>query len=356
MIHKGIFNSFSFYFLFKGLIYLLPSVFSIVLPLSILVAVLLSLGQLSESGEIVALRAGGYSFFEIFSYLWTFSVVLSILLFFNNNWLAPRWFKKSNDYVLSMANKIARIDIKPKTFQKISDWEIYSHKVNSDSKELEQVRLFRRISDTGQSSWILRINAKKGRYQILKETGIEIELEDGQFYQANLDKPDKFLFGEFLGYKTVIAFFPPGDCVERLSPKEISTTKIMRHLRSKTISVRCSRLEGCDNARVMSQLGNRTFDADYAKKFKIEVLFRMATVISPFIFFLIASPLGIVFGKQTKTINFAISLLIVFFYYGLTFVSIVLSKKFEFFLPWLIYVPDILSISAGAYMWHKRLK
>lgn len=355
MIHKGIFNSFSFYFLFKSLIYLLPSVFSIVLPLSVLVSVLLSLRQLSESGEIVALRAGGYSFFEIFSYLCIFSVLLSILLFFINNWLAPRGLKKSNDYVFSMANKIISVDIKPKTFQKISDWEIYSNGVNSNLKKLEQVRLFRRIFRNGQATGILRINAKKGKYQILKGTGIEIELENGEFYWANIDKPDKFLFGEFLKYKTLISFFPQADSVERLSPKEISTSKIIRQLKNKTLNVRCSRLEGC-TADAISRLGNRTFDTDYAKKLKLEVLFRMATTLSPFIFFVIASSLGVVFGKQTKTTNFVISLLIVFFYYGSTFVSIILSKKFEFFLPWLIYVPDILSFSAGAYIWHKRLK
>src|SRR5688500_5133901 len=44
---------------------LLPYFMSLALPMAFLVALLLSLGQLSESGELMALRSSGFSFREI---------------------------------------------------------------------------------------------------------------------------------------------------------------------------------------------------------------------------------------------------------------------------------------------------
>ena len=94
IIHRGILSGFSFYFLFKVLVYLIPNIFSMVLPLAFLMATLLSLGQLSGDGEIMAMRAGGFSFKEILMSLFASALVVALLLVFINNWLGPVFIKK----------------------------------------------------------------------------------------------------------------------------------------------------------------------------------------------------------------------------------------------------------------------
>src|SRR3989304_5927759 len=55
---------------------LLPFVLSVALPMAYLVALLITLGRLSESGEVLALRASGFSFREI---TWPFLAVGALL-------------------------------------------------------------------------------------------------------------------------------------------------------------------------------------------------------------------------------------------------------------------------------------
>ena len=67
IVHSGALSGFSFYFLGKSILFMLPNVIGMCLPVAFMIALLLALGQMSKDGEIIALRAGGYSFFEIFS-------------------------------------------------------------------------------------------------------------------------------------------------------------------------------------------------------------------------------------------------------------------------------------------------
>src|SRR5258708_20011601 len=63
---------------------LLPYFLSLALPMAFLVALLLTLGQLSESGEIMALRSSGFSFAEILWPYFAMPVLFTAVLFFAN--------------------------------------------------------------------------------------------------------------------------------------------------------------------------------------------------------------------------------------------------------------------------------
>src|SRR5258708_6657437 len=68
---------------------LLPSFASLALPMSYLVAAMMTLGALSDSGEVMALRAAGFSFREIARpFLWS-ALALSALLLYVNHKAGP---------------------------------------------------------------------------------------------------------------------------------------------------------------------------------------------------------------------------------------------------------------------------
>ncbi|MFA6434725.1 MAG: LptF/LptG family permease [Elusimicrobiales bacterium] len=331
IVIQGALGGFSFYFLFKSVVYLLPNIISMSLPLSFLMAVLLSLGQLSQEGEIVALRAGGFSFTEILAAMLGFSIAASVLLLALNNWLGPETLKRSTDYTLSMINHVTRVELKPRTFQKVSDWVIYSDEVDAESSGLRGVKLIRRVNAQEEPAFVTKINAKEGNYSVLRERGIAIELRDGQFSQTDYKDDNKVIYGDFASYRTLIPFFSGNEASRKLSPREIATTGLLRRLSEKTL------------------------DAETQVKYRIEIASRLALALTPLVFFLIGAPLGVVLEKKGRSAGFAISLLIIFFYYGFSITSMVLAKKYFRLFPWVMFAPAAAGAALGLVMWKKRL-
>ena len=331
IIIQGALNGFSFYFLFKSIFYLLPNIISMSLPLSFLMAVLLSLGQLSQDGEIVALRAGGFSFTEILAAMFWASVTASVILLAVNNWLGPKTLKRSTDYTLSMINRMTRVELKPRTFQKVSDWVIYSDEVDALSNGLKGVKLIRRVNVNGDPAFVTKINAKEGNYSVLRERGIAIELRDGQFSQTDYKDDNRLIYGDFSSYRTLIPFFSGSEDARKLGPREMSTTALLHRLSEKAL------------------------DAETGIRYRIEIVSRLAMALTPLVFFLIGAPLGVVLEKKGRSAGFAISLLIIFFYYGFSITSMVLTRKYAGLFPWALFIPGAVCAALGLWMWKRRL-
>ncbi|HBB66459.1 MAG: hypothetical protein A2X28_10000 [Elusimicrobia bacterium GWA2_56_46] len=331
MVVQGALGGFSFYFLFKSILYLLPNIVSMSLPLSFLMAVLLSLGRLSQDGEIVALRAGGFSFTEILAAMFWASVLASFVLLAVNNWFGPAALKRSTDYTISMVNRVTKVELKPRTFQRISDWVIYSDEVDSRSSGLKGVKLIRRINADGEPSLVTKINSADGTYSVLRERGIAIELRNGQFSQTDYKDDDKVLYGEFVSYKTLIPFFSESAGSRRLYAREIPT------------------------AGLVKRLSDTALEVETAAKYRAEIASRFALALTPLVFFLIGAPLGVVLEKKSRSAGFALSLLIIFIYYGFSIIAMVLARKHSWLFPWAMFAPAVSGAALGLWMWKKRL-
>jgi lipopolysaccharide export system permease protein len=331
VINQGVLSGFSLYFLAKSMLYLLPNIIGMSLPLAFLLAMLLSLGEMSQDGEIIALRAGGFSFYEILSGVFYASLLASLLLVAVNNWLGPVAFKRSTDYTISMLNRVTKIELKPRTFQKISDWVLYAAEVNSLTGGMRGVKLVRRIDKEGTPAFVNKINAAEGRYRMVDDSGLEIELSDGQFSQTDYKNSEKILYGRFGAYKTLLPFFSENGAGRKLNQREISTPGLLARLRA-GIS-----------------------DPQTAAKYRIEAASRFALALAPLIFFLVGAPLGVALDKRGRSAGFGLSLMIIFFYYGLTISGMVLSRKYPGLFPWAIFAPALLTGGAGLWLWKRKL-
>lgn len=329
IVVQGALGGFSFYFLAKSILYLLPNMISMSLPISFLLAVLLALGQLSQEGEIVALRAGGFSFTEILAAMFWASVLACALLLAVNNWFGPVALKRSTDYTLTMINRVTKVELKPRTFQRISDWVIYSDDVDAISRGLKGVKLVRRLNVKNEPVFVTKINAEEGTYAVLRERGIAIELRKGQFSQTDYKNAGKVLYGDFSSYKTLIPFFSTSVDSRSLYAREISTTGLIKRISA--------------------------VDADTAGKYRIEIASRLAMALTPLVFFLIGAPLGVVLEGRGRSAGFTFSLLIIFLYYGLSITSMVLARKYAVLFPWAMFVPAVGGAALGLWMWKKRL-
>jgi lipopolysaccharide export system permease protein len=331
IINHGVLTGFSFYFLFESMAYLLPNILASSLPLAFLLAMLLSLGQMSQDGEIIALRAGGFSFFDILSgVLWTAGLSV-LLLVAVNNWFGPSALKVSGDYTESMLTRITKIELKPRTFQQISDWVLYADEVNSLTGGMRGVKLLRRIDKkSGRPAFVTKINAADGHYHVAISRGMGISLANGQFSQTDRSHPENALHGRFASYVTMIPFFSEGGTGRRLGPKELTTSELL--------------------ARAAAAA-----DADVAARYRVEAYSRFALSLAPLAFFLVGAPLGVSMDKRGRSAGFALTLPIIFFYYGLTITGMVMSRKYAVLFPWAMFVPAVLTAGAGAWLWKRKL-
>ncbi|MHB0996828.1 MAG: LptF/LptG family permease [Elusimicrobiales bacterium] len=331
IVSKGVLSGFSFYFFAKSVLFLLPNIIATSLPLAFLLAMLLSLGQMSQDGEIIALRAGGFSFYGIFTGVFWTAVLSSVLLLAVNNWLGPAALRRSTDYTLSMLNRVTKIELKPRTFQKLSDWVLYAADVNNLTGAMKGVKLVRHIYKGPEPAFVTKINAAEGNYRMAADRGLEITLGGGQFSQTDLRDDDKVLYGRFSSYRTLLPFFPEEGKARKLNHRELTTPGLLAGLR-----------EG-------------GMDADLAAKYRIEAASRFALALAPIAFFLVGAPLGVALDKRGRSAGFAISLLVIFAYYGATIAGMVLSRKYGALFPWAIFAPVLLTGGAGAWLWKRRL-
>ncbi len=89
--HKATIRQVGLYFFYS-----LPGMAASSLPISALIATLLSLGTLSRHNEIIAMRAGGMSLAGIITPVITAGLLISAVGFLNNEYLTPVYTAKAN--------------------------------------------------------------------------------------------------------------------------------------------------------------------------------------------------------------------------------------------------------------------
>ncbi len=318
----------------KSLLFLSPGVLSLALPMSFLLGLLLTLGGLSERGEILAMRACGYSFEAVLWPLAGVAVVMSMFLIYLNNWVSPvglNNFKNSRSLARS---RISRIYVQPKTFLKMGDWKIFSNEVENPSgpvSRLSGVRLFRypRIHGDNRPSQILRISAPRGQFRVIEGRGLEVELKSGQFQQADSRDPRKFILADFSNYKVFIPFAGRASRNPRMG--ELVTPKLIAKIRSGSL------------------------DSYNRCKYKVETSLRFAMAFVPVVFFIIGAPLGLVLEKKSRVWGMVLSLIILFAYYGVLVSSVNIGRRIEIFSLWVTWTPNILGVLTGFFFWRRNL-
>ena len=105
----------------SSLLNVMPDVFTMAAPMAFQISVLLALTNMSEHGELIALRAAGFSFKEIVRPLAFCAVALTVLLFFLSNWITPRSYKRLLDRREEARQKITKVTLEPKTFLNLGE-------------------------------------------------------------------------------------------------------------------------------------------------------------------------------------------------------------------------------------------
>ena len=316
----------SFGWIVSSLLNILPDVFCLSAPMAFQIAILLTLTNMSEQGELIALRSAGFSFREIVRPLLVCALVLSVILVIMGNWLTPRSYKKFINKREEAYSKITKVTLEPKTFIDLGDWDLYLENLNKVTNTAQLIHLVNK-NDSGALS--TKVNASSGRI-VLGETAIGLELKDGQMQRVSKKDPSAVIAANFDEYTMSISLVKAHN--RRLRVGEMTTTKLLRTLRRDPLTPKL------------------------ANEFRTAISMRNVLALSPLILLFVSCPIGFSLGKRTnKGWGMLFSVVIIFSFYLLMTLGLSLGKKYTWISypgPWL---PVVIGLIAGYYLWEKRL-
>ena len=173
----------------KFLIYYLPKLFPLILPLSILLASLMTFGSLAENYEFAAIKSSGISLIRCMAPLLIFHVFLGIGCFYFANNVIPYAEVKSFNLRRNLAKLKPAIAIREGVFNDLGRMNIrVNRKHGEDDRLLEDVIIHEKTSDNKN-----RIVIKASNGELRSETtdaNLQLVLFDGNRYEEVLsNKP-----------------------------------------------------------------------------------------------------------------------------------------------------------------------
>ena len=149
------------------LIYTLAMLMPMALPLSMLLASIMTFGDMGENNELLAMKAAGISLFRIMKPVIVLSILLSIGAFYFSNRVIPVSYKKLMALMTSIRQMRPEIVVKEGVFS--NDIDNFSIKVGRRSKEgamLYDIMIYNHQNDKGNVAVTL---ADSGTMEITKD-------------------------------------------------------------------------------------------------------------------------------------------------------------------------------------------
>lgn len=310
------------------------------IPISALFATLLIFGRLSSDSEISAMKSSGLSMWQIASPIVLISLAMVCVCLYNNCIVYPAATYANRQLIKGMGveDPIKLLE-EGRFIRDFPGYMIYVGKKNKN--RVRDLVVYELDKETGEvtgsvraGSGIMTADREKAELKIdLFDVRIEIPDPDAPGdssktrYVNARNYPIRLDFNELLGNKNVykkrknMTIF---ELARRIRNPETETAQLDEELR---------RIEHCRNL--------------------VEANQRIALALSPFMFVLIAIPLGITSHRKESSIGMVMSLAIMFIYYVFMILSDMFDKNPEFH-PWLIPWIPIVSGQLGGFLLLRR--
>lgn len=299
----------------KLLLFMLPSFFNIVIPLSLLFASLLTFGHLSAEGEIMAFLSSGISLFRIEKTLIVFALILTgISSYFS--WYITPWcnYQYSQTYEKIIFAKPI-MQIKEGTIIDLEGKKLYTYHIDSRTDQMKKIVLFE-FMPQGDFLFPQITVAEEGEFEEeilkLKEVSLyrfgkeQLLAQQGRFDSQSIYLTDQFSQKER----------------EWRRNDELSLSEITQKIRQ-------------ERAR-------ENPNSEEIKELDIEFHSRTAMPFATLLFAFMAIPLGITMKRKGKSLSLGVSLIIAIVYYVLFLAAKFLARG-ELLSPYLaMWLPNIL--------------
>jgi len=289
VINKGV----DIFSVAKLFLLMTPYMITYALPISILVAVLMSLGRLSSDNEIIAIRSSGINLFRLILPLITLGLILSLsLLLFNDRAASYAHFEYRKTLIrIGVKNPTAAFEegVFINSFQK---YVLFIYKVDQKRNRLLNVRIYEPQGDDKPTRTIV---AKGGEFITIPEkNSVKLKLIDGTSDEPDPNNPTNFYK---LNFRTYFMNLNMADAQKdkRLEKKEKEMT--IQELRSEIKRMKSLNINPAPLIVLIHE--------------------KLTLAFSCLIFVLLGAPLAIITRRREKSINIGIAILIIAIYYPL---------------------------------------
>ncbi|MGD1317982.1 LptF/LptG family permease [Chryseobacterium sp. CBo1] len=208
----------------KLLFYLGVSVVSMVLPLTILLASIMSFGELGERYELAAMKAAGISLTRVMMPLLGVTTVLAILLYFFSNNIIPDFQRKAKNMLFNIAQTKPALNFTPGQFiDQIPGFMVKFDKIKGEEgRDLEGIFIHKKASNFENQQTIVAekgkfANAKNPKFmQLILYNGYVIEdSHAGKSDLVRAKQPD-----QTTKFDTLITHFDISELIDKAIEKE----------------------------------------------------------------------------------------------------------------------------------------
>jgi LPS export ABC transporter permease LptG/LPS export ABC transporter permease LptF len=276
--------------------YLLPSIFSVTIPMAFLLGVLLAFGRMASDSEIVALRASGLSPLSLLRPVVALSVVTASLTFYVYAVLGPAANQAYREIIFALIVSRARNDVQPRVFNDDlipgGTMVLYVADIAAETGQWKDVF----IHDTRNPQQPKVILARAGQLTIDRtRKRVGLDLEDGVSYTFQVSQP-----GELGADHFQTGYFP--FAYEEFFPK-LPLAKGDRELTMDELSQRVKDLRAQGKPPAESA------------RYLVEWHKKLAIPTACFVFGLLGLGLSLGSKKEARSAAFGLSIAVIFVYY-----------------------------------------
>lgn len=309
--------------------YLLPTFFSITVPLSFLLGILLTFGRLSADSEFVALKASGISLYFLLKPVLIMSIFFSILTAWLTTTVEPAGKTAFRSKLFQIAASRASVGIRPGIFNDDFDGLVLYTQAMDDRQGIMQ-GVF--ISDEREGEAPATIVARQGRLIPGPQNySLTLRLEDGSIHRRpSKEKKSTYQIIRFSRYDINLDI-----------NKQLTTDKKRSRSRGElSWSELDKALSKATSARVKSRLS-------------VEKHERIAIAFAPLVFALVGVPMGLQSNRSGKGAGFVLALVISLAYYLLLSVASTLAGKGLVPAAFALWLPNVCFLFGGGYFLHR---
>ena len=316
-------NSSTFSNVMEILLFTLPNTFKVTIPMAVLVGVLLGLSRLAADSEIIAMRASGLGIGYFVRVSSIVAIAGTLIGLVNSLYIAPR----ANQAILEMEQALetsqASYEIQPRVFyEDFRNLVLYVQNVIPGTGAANWRQVF--MADVTDPSTPLITTAASAT--VVNDTPQELlmRLLDGSRHETVAGQPQQYNISTFTFTDLPLSLTQQGD-------------------------VHLGRMDTVIYALPMSALLERIHGPD-AVRFLIELHSRFAYPAACLVLMLVGVPLGVVSRRGGKSSGFVFTILLVLFYYILSYTGISLGRQNRLPAFLAVWLANLLFAGGGLFL------
>ncbi|MBN1270361.1 MAG: LptF/LptG family permease [Kiritimatiellae bacterium] len=300
---------------------LIPSVLVLIVPISLLLAVLYSLSSLTKNNELTAMRASGVSLYRLITPFVAVGFAASVVVALIHETVGPWSAYWTYQFVRSQRHKGADISVYVATHLAYKNeaarriWLL--GEFDTRTYDMKNIEVIQQREDGSDRS---KVQAKRGQWLDGRWWFTELASQEYDQQGGPIGPPQTTRRREMIEFMET-----PVDFINEIKdPAYLSSYDIARYLRV-----------------------HRHLSRDTIARIRVDLHHRLAMPWTCLIVTLIGVPFGVTTGRKGALLGVALSLLLFFAFYVLINVGLALGKQ-ETIEPWLgAWGPNLLFLAIG---------